>query len=51
MDWFWFVIIYLVIGVIRAITHLSSGKVGSAGVLNTFVSVTLAWPILFFLKK
>ncbi len=50
MDWIWIVAVYLAIGVIRAISHLSSGKVGVRGVLATFVTVTLIWPILFFTK-
>jgi hypothetical protein len=51
MDWIWIIAIYLAIGVIKAISHLSSGKVGANGVLATLVSVTLIWPILLFTRK
>ena len=51
MVWIWIVVIYLAIGVFKAISHLSSGKVGSKGVLATIISVTLFWPILLFSQK
>lgn len=51
MDWVWIIVIYLAIEVIKAISHLSSGKVGSSGVLVTLISVTLAWPLLLFSRN
>lgn len=38
--------IYLVIGAIKAISHINSGRVGTEGVLVTFLFVTVAWPIV-----
>ncbi len=51
MDWTWVILIYLGFGVIRAISHISSGKVGSYGVLHTFIFVTVLWPALLFFPK
>jgi hypothetical protein len=51
MDWKWIIAVYLAIGVIKAFSHLSSGKVGAKGVLVTIVSVTLIWPLLLFTRN
>ena len=38
--------IYLLVGAVKAINHLNSGRVGTEGPLVTFITVTLLWPIL-----
>lgn len=45
-----FAIIYLIIGAILAIRHISSGKVGEVGKLGTFVACTLLWPAFVIMK-
>ena len=37
---------YILVGVIRAIFHISSGRVGTKGPISTFIFVTLLWPML-----
>lgn len=47
MEWLMIVgVIYLIIGFIKAMGHISSGRVGSKGVLATMIAITLLWPIL-----
>jgi hypothetical protein len=47
MDIFWWaLVIYLVIGVLKALNHLGSGRQGAAGPLVTFIAMTLLWPVL-----
>jgi hypothetical protein len=43
-----YLIIYLLIGVLTAINHIGRGRVGSKGLLSTFITVTLIWPIVLF---
>jgi hypothetical protein len=45
MDWYWFVAIYLGIGFFRASAHLSTGKFGAGGILVTFFTLLLLWPL------
>ena len=45
-----FAIIYLLIGMLIAITHLGKGKVGEKGPLTTFFSVTLLWPLVLWIE-
>ncbi len=38
--------IYLVVGVVKALRHLNSGRVGTEGPLATFIAVALLWPFV-----
>jgi uncharacterized membrane protein (DUF2068 family) len=40
----WMVVIYLAIGLFKAIRHLGSGKVGAWGPFATLVATMLFWP-------
>lgn len=40
----WMIVIYLAIGLFKAIRHLGSGKVGAWGSLATLIGITFLWP-------
>ena len=40
-------IAYFTIGIFMALRHLSSGRVGAAGPLWSFLGLTVSWPLLF----
>ena len=42
----WAVAIYLPIGLIKAINHVGSGRMGTSGPLVTLLTVTFLWPFL-----
>jgi hypothetical protein len=47
MEWYsWLIIIYLVIGVMKALNHLGTGRCGASGPLPTFIVVALLWPFI-----
>lgn len=45
-----FALIYLIVGAILAIRHISSGKVGEVGKLGTFIAYALLWPAFVIMK-
>ena len=52
--WIYLIIGYCVIGLIIGIKHLSSGKVGAAGPLVTFIASIFLWPLFLvfrFIKR
>jgi hypothetical protein len=42
----WVIAIYLVIGLIKAINHVGSGRMGTSGPLVALITVTFLWPFL-----
>jgi hypothetical protein len=47
MDWIYLaLILYLIVGLLRAVSQISRGIKGTMGPFVTLVAVTLLWPIL-----
>ena len=38
--------IYFVVGAVKAVNHIASGRVGTEGKVMTFLFVTFAWPFI-----
>lgn len=43
--------LYLIVGAVRAESHLKSGRVGNAGRVPTFLATMLLWPLFLKVKQ
>jgi len=50
--WIWILLLYLVVGLVKAIAHVGSGKKGAkATPAQTFFIVVLLWPLVVFMER